>query len=84
MSIRQLADEVASEIFELSNKNKDNSKEVSQIVEKALLKVMRDSQEGCVDVVNICCSADQDLAHKIAGELKQKENLLITNLMSLR
>ena len=84
MSIRQLADDAATEILASLGEDADNSKDISQIVEKALLVVMRDMRRGSVDVVNMCCSPDQDLAHKIADELHHKEQALITNLSSLR
>ena len=84
MSIRKLADDSAREILTSLGGNIDKSGDVAQIVEKALITVMRDTRAGCVDVVNLCCSADQDLAHKISEELRQKEKALIASLSSLR
>ena len=84
MSVRQLADDLAGEVLELSKGSQDNTKEISRIVEKALLSVMKDSLNSCVETVNLCCSADQDLAHKIREELGQKEKALVSNLMSMR
>jgi len=46
--------------------------------------VLREARAGCTDVVRVCCSADEDLAHKIADELRHKEQALIANLSSLR
>ena len=84
MSIKQLADKAAKEILASTGAGSDKHEEVSQTVEKALLAVMRELRSGCVDAVNVCCSADQDLAHKISDELRQKEKSLIANLNSLR
>ena len=84
MSIKQLADNTAKEILKSLNSNVNKSDDVALIVEKALLTVLREAREGCADVVNVCCSPDRDLAHKIADELRLKEKALIANLSSLR
>jgi len=84
MSIKRLADNTAEEILKSLDGDVNKSDDISWIVEKALLTVLREAREGCVDVVNICCSPDRDLAHKIADELQLKEKALIANLSSLR
>ncbi len=84
MSIRKLADDSAMEILTSLGGNIDKSGDIAQIVEKALITVMQDTRAGSVDVVNLCCSADQDLAHKISEGLRQKEKAMIANLSSLR
>ena len=84
MSIRQLADDTTKEILKSLSGNIENSEGVLPIIEKALLTAIRDMRTGSVDAVKICCSADQDLAHKIADGIRQKEELLKSNLMSLR
>tara|TARA_R110000803_G_scaffold43745_1_gene93121 strand:+ start:241 stop:540 length:300 start_codon:yes stop_codon:yes gene_type:complete len=84
MSIKKLADNTAKEILKSLGNDADKSDDIALIVEKALLAVLREAREGCVDVVNICCSPDRDLAHKIADELRLKEKALIANLSSLR
>ena len=84
MSIRKVADDAAKEILASLGASTDKTDDVSHIVEKALLAVMRDTHVEYANVVNVCCSADQDLAHKISDELRQKEKALIANLSSLR
>lgn len=84
MSIKQLADDTAKEISNSLNCGNDKSDDISRIVEKALFAVLKEVQTECVNVVNICCNPDQDLAHKIARELRLKEKALIANLSSLR
>ena len=84
MSIKQLADNTTKEILKSLANDVDQSDNIAWIVEKALLTVLREAREGCVDVVNVCCSPDRDLAHKIADELRMKEKALIANLSSLR
>lgn len=84
MPIQELADNTAKEIITSLGSNIDKSRDVSRIVEKALVTVLREARVTCVDVVNTCCSSDQDLAHKISNELRKKETALIANLSSLR
>ncbi len=84
MSIKQLADDTTKEILKFLTCEDDKLDDVSRIVEKALLTVLCEMHTRYVDVVNICCSPDQDLAHKIAKELRLKEKALIANLSSLR
>ncbi len=84
MSIKQLADDTAKDILASLGCEADKSDVVSWKIEKALLMVLGEARDGCVDVVNICCSPDQDLAHKISDALRLKEKALIANLSSLR
>lgn len=84
MSLDNIVQSTADDIIRVLGGDDDQKTEVAQILEKALLKVVSDTRAGCVEAVNICCSSDQDLAHKIAAEMKQKEELLVSNLMSLR
>lgn len=84
MSVKQLADDTAKEVLKSLGRDHEKLADISGIVEKALLAVLHESQEHCVEVVNICCSPDQDLAHKIAAELSLKQRALIANLSSLR
>lgn len=84
MSIRQLAENTSKEILDALGGDSARAEDVARIVEKALLDVMRDTRTECATVVHDCCSADQDLAHKISEEMRQKENALIANLSSLR
>lgn len=84
MSIRQLADGATQEILTCLGQDAQKSDDVSRIVEQALAEAVRQTQDGCLEVVNVCCSADQDLAHKIADEVRKKEHALIANLSSLR
>lgn len=84
MSLHELADDTARHVLEKLGHGTDRLAEVSQIIETALEQSIRSTNERCIEAVNICCSADQDLAHKIAEELRRKETALIANLSSLR
>ncbi len=84
MSIKQLSEETAREIIETIHVDAGEAARITPIIEKVLLDVTQQMRVECTDVVNDCCPADQDLAHKIADELMRKEALLVSNLMSMR
>lgn len=84
MSVKELADSKSQEIVDLLGADAAKTAEVSRIIEGALLDVMRTTRESFVQSVNICCSADQDLAHKIAEDMHRKEVALVANLNSMR
>lgn len=53
-------------------------------VEAAVIKGVLEGQNRAVDAAIQCPEADQDLAHKIAAEIRRKNDALIANLSSLR
>ena len=57
---------------------------VDAIIEKAIIKVLLEGQHRAVDATLRCPEADQDMAHKIATAIRQKNDALIANLSSLR
>ena len=84
MSLHELADSTAKQIVNSLETSEDQLAVVSRIVEDALTKAIEGTREGCVETVYVCCSADQDLAHKIARDISRKEEMLIANLSSMR
>jgi hypothetical protein len=84
MSMERLANKATAEILTLLNGDKLKADEVTKIIEAALADAINDTSLGCHEAVNICCSADQDMAHKIRNEMGRKTQLLISNLMSMR
>ena len=58
--------------------------EIFAIVEKAVVKAVLEGQHRAVDAAILCPEADQDLAHKIASEIRRSNDALIANLSSLR
>lgn len=80
MSIRSIAEETAEKILSADA----NQADITNIVEAALVEAIKSTKAHCVDAVNICCSSDQDIAHKISEEMHRKEEGIISNLMSLR
>lgn len=63
--------------------NQQQKEEMAKVIEKALIKAALEEQQRCVHSVNICCSADQDTAHKIARRIKEHETSVIANLKGL-
>lgn len=64
--------------------DKDQRHQIENIVEKAVIKALLEGQHRAVDAALRCPDADQDLAHKIATEIRRKNDALIANLSSLR
>ncbi|TQV79858.1 hypothetical protein [Denitrobaculum tricleocarpae] len=62
----------------------DQTKSVERIVERAVIKALLEGQHRAVDAALQTPEADQDVAHKIATAIRQKNDALIANLSSLR
>lgn len=84
MSVERLATKATTEILALLNGDEQKTSQVTKVIEAALLDAINDTSLACHKAVNICCSADQDMAHKIRGEMERKTQLLTTQLMSMR
>ena len=59
-------------------------REVARIVQQAVINSMLEEAERSSNVAMTCCSADLDLAHKIADGIHRDYEVLIANLSSLR
>lgn len=64
--------------------DKDQKKEISDLIERAVIKAILEGQHRAVDAALKCPEADQDVAHKIATEIRKKNDALIVNLCSQR
>lgn len=60
------------------------TEKVARVIESAVIKGVLEGQHRAVDACNDCGEAEQDLAHKIARAIRQKNDTLIANLSSLR
>ena len=85
-NLRLIAHEATQGINELlgSQLSEDQSVKIDEIVEAAVIKALLEGQHRAVDAALQYPEADQDLAHKIAAEIRRKNDLLIVNLTSLR
>ena len=62
----------------------DQADSVAGVIEAAVIRGMLEGQHRAVDVCNDCGDSERVTAQKIASEIRQKNDLLITNLSSLR
>jgi hypothetical protein len=62
----------------------EQAEKVEAAVEKAVIRGLLEGQHRAVDAALQYPEADQDLAHKIATAIRQKNDLLIVNLSSMR
>ena len=86
MSLNKLSEDVMSQIKKsISTPLSDSDMSaLSEIIEKALVETVNKSTECCTQAVVMCCGPEADLAHKISHEVDQAQQVLITNLMSMR
>ena len=85
-SLRVIAEEATGGIDGVlgGSLDKDQRHQIEDIIEKAVIKALLEGQHRAVDAALQCPEADQDLAHKIATEIRRKNDALIANLSSLR
>ncbi|MFQ5994677.1 MAG: hypothetical protein ACE5K1_06250 [Acidiferrobacterales bacterium] len=62
----------------------DLERQVTEVIERTLIDAVLEDGERCARVAMECCSADQDLAHKIAEEIRRRQTALVANLSSMR
>ena len=62
----------------------DQTGKLAKVIEAAVIRGMLEGQHRAVDACRECGEAEQDLAHKIATAIRQKNDVLIANLSSLR
>ena len=84
--LREIAEEATKGIDELlvTHLTPEQAREVETIVERAVIKALLEGQHRAVDAALHAPEADQDVAHKIATAIRQKNDALIANLSSLR
>jgi len=84
--LKDRSQEAAKSIFEAlqMKPNPEQSKQVREFVEQAMMAAYRDSAEQCTKVARACCAGDRDMAHKIADEIRRANTALVANLSSLR
>lgn len=82
----EIAEEATKGVNALLNSplSPEQTKGVEQIIERAVIKALLEGQHRAVDAALHAPEADQDVAHKIATAIRQKNDALIANLSSLR
>ncbi|WP_420547809.1 hypothetical protein [Curvivirga sp.] len=81
MSISTLSQSAAQEI---ANAVDLNETQIREIIETSMIKLLTEFNTECKSAINLCCSADQDTAHKLEEEIQKRRQNLIANLSSLR
>ncbi len=84
--LRIIAQETTREISDLvaTSLTGEQVEKIETLVEKAVIRGLLEGQHRAVDAALHCPEADQDLAHKIATEIRRKNDLMIVNLSSMR
>jgi len=62
----------------------DQTEKVAKVIEAAIIRGLLEGQHRAVDACNECGEAEQDIAHKIATAIRQKNDALIVNLSAMR
>lgn len=62
----------------------EQEKRITEIIEHAVIEAVREDGNRCAKAAMSCCSADRDLAHKVADEIRRTNTALIANLSSMR
>ena len=86
MSIRMKANAAIQDLEKLLSEQWTESQEQAarKVIETAMLDAINEMCEHSAKAVNLCCSADQDMAHKINDELQRTKFAVLANLYSMR
>ncbi len=86
MTFREQAEAAASAIAEALSAppSDEQTQESVMIVERTMIQAVLRERDRCVGAANRICPPDQDMAHKIADEIRRDEIALITNLVGMR
>ncbi len=86
MKLTEHAQKAAEDVLNLLGATPDDqqSKNVSAAIEKAVIAAVLEEASRCANVARACCANDRDMAHKIETEIRRANDILITNLSSMR
>jgi len=84
--LKERSDEAARDVIDLLGVDVDATQlnATAKIIEAAMIDAYRDSAKRCAHVARGVCEEDEDMAHKLAREIKRANTALIANLESLR
>lgn len=86
MTIRAVSEKTAQAILgklEVTP-SEARTKEVVSLIEQAMIDTLVEANQRSTEAARKCCSADLDMAHKIAAELERSHQALIANLSGMR
>ena len=86
MELKQRALSAVSEIEGIAGVrlSSEQRNAVDRIIEDLVIEAMRECEASYGHAARNCCSGDQDMAHKIADEIRRARQALIANLSALR
>ena len=86
MTIRSRSEDAAGKVTDALSLSlsEEQTKELVMIIERAVIDAMVEANQRCTQVAKDCCSADRDMAHKIADEIERSHKALIANLSAMR
>jgi hypothetical protein len=86
MSIKMRAESTVNKLEKLlaESWSEEQEQKARKIIEDAMGDVIHEVCAVSEKVISQCCTADQDMAHKLNEEMKLARNALIANLSSLR
>lgn len=84
--LQAIAENTIDEINKIAGSalSDEQKQQISHLIDDAVVKALLEGQHRAVDAALNCPDADQDLTHKIAKEIRLKNDALIVNLTSLR
>ncbi len=84
--LQAIAENTISEINKIAGASLSDEQKtkIAHLVDDAVIHALLEGQHRAVDAALNCPEADQDLTHKIAKEIRLKNDALIVNLTSLR
>ena len=80
--VKKIVEQAVSELDDVLSE--EQTKEVARVIESAALQGILEGQHRAIDACKNVSEAELDIAHKIALEIKKKNDALIANLSSLR
>ena len=86
MTIRAVSEKTAQAILgklEVTP-SEARTKEIVSLIEQAMIDALVEANQRSTEAAQKCCSADRDMAHKIAAELERSHQALIANLSGMR
>jgi len=86
MNLSQRAGRTAKDIVSIlgASPSAEQSDTIRGVLERAFIDVVLAEQERCASVAKKHCASDQDMAHKLATEMRQEREALIANLSAMR
>ncbi len=86
MTFRTQAEQTAEAVVDTlgAAPSAEQSKQITDLIERAIIDSYQDSAGRCAQVARECCRPDKELGYKVADEIRRANIALIANLSSMR